>query len=323
VLLPGVPFNNFVEEWRIPPLRDVYERLAERLKIVQYDGRGTGHSQRDVADVSLDGMLRDLDAVVGQARLEQFALLGFYNSCTHALAYAARHPERVTRVVLFGGSSRGWLAMNAPQTQALLSLIDRDWNVFAETAAHQWMGWTVGEAGRLAAESFRSATTPTVARATMQAASGIDVSSELPKVRAPTLVLHRAGMPQIPLDVSQALADALPNGRLHLLTGTSAALFFENVDEVIDVIVGFVSTGTVPQRSLRARQPSVADTHGLTSRELDVLRLLAHGETNAEIAHRLKVSIHTVERHVANLYRKIDARGRADATAFAVRTGLG
>jgi DNA-binding CsgD family transcriptional regulator len=63
--------------------------------------------------------------------------------------------------------------------------------------------------------------------------------------------------------------------------------------------------------------------HGLTERELDVLRLIARGETNAEIAHRLKVSIHTVERHVANLYRKIDARGRADATAFAVRRGLG
>jgi DNA-binding CsgD family transcriptional regulator len=157
----------------------------------------------------------------------------------------------------------------------------------------------------------------------MQAASGIDVSSDLPQVRAPTLVLHRAGMPQIPLEVSQELADALPNGRLHILTGTSAALFFENVDEVLDAIVGFVSTGAVPQRSSRPVRPPAPDVHGLTARELDVLRLIAGGDTNAEIADRLKVSIHTVERHVANLYRKIDARGRADATAFAVRRGLG
>src|SRR5437764_810233 len=177
VLLPGVSFSNFIEEWQIPLLRGVYERLATRLQIVQYDGRGTGHSQRDVADLSLEAMLRDLDAVAGQAGIDRFALLGFYNSCTHAIAYAALHPERVTRLILFGGSARGWLAMSAPETQALLSLIERDWGVFVESAAHAWMGWSVGEAGRLAADAFRNATTPAVARATFQAASGIDSAS--------------------------------------------------------------------------------------------------------------------------------------------------
>src|SRR5207253_709397 len=82
------------------------------------------------ADLSLEAMLRDLDAVAGQAGIDRFALLGFYNSCTHAIAYAALHPERVTRLILFGGSARGWLAMSAPETQALLSLIERDWGVF-------------------------------------------------------------------------------------------------------------------------------------------------------------------------------------------------
>src|SRR5437899_12284909 len=84
VLLPGVPFSNFLEEWRIPLLRGAYERLAMRLQIVQYDGRGTGHSQRDASALSLDAMLRDLDAVVGPAGTDRFALLGFYNSYTHA-----------------------------------------------------------------------------------------------------------------------------------------------------------------------------------------------------------------------------------------------
>ena len=91
VLLPGVPFSNFLEEWRIPILRGVYERLAVRLQIIQYDGRGTGHSQRDVSDLSLEAMLRDLDAVVGQAGIERFALLGFYNSCTHAIEIGRAH----------------------------------------------------------------------------------------------------------------------------------------------------------------------------------------------------------------------------------------
>jgi len=320
VLLPGVPFSNFFEEWRIPILRGVYERLAVRLQVVQYDGRGTGHSQRDVSDLSLDAMLRDLDAVVGQAGIERFALLGFYNSCTHAIAYAALHPERVTRLVLFGGSSRGWLAMSAPETQALLSLIERDWSVFVESAAHAWMGWSVGEAGRLAADSFRNATTPAVARATFQAASAIDVSDDLAAVTAPTLVLHRTDIEQIPRSVSEELAAALPNGHLRLLAGSSPALFFENTDEVVRAITDFVIEGRPDGRPQRSAVPRNA--HGLTARELDVLRLIAQGETNAEIAHRLTLSVNTVERHVANLYRKIDARGRADATAFAVRQGI-
>src|SRR5207237_1787503 len=76
VLLPGVPFSNFIEEWRIPLLRGVYERLATRLQIVQYDGRGTGQSQRDVSDLSLEAMLRDLDAVGGQGGMEGLVTLG-------------------------------------------------------------------------------------------------------------------------------------------------------------------------------------------------------------------------------------------------------
>jgi pimeloyl-ACP methyl ester carboxylesterase/DNA-binding CsgD family transcriptional regulator len=320
VLLPGVPFSNFVGEWQVPELRAIYESLGRRLRIVQYDGRGTGHSQRDVSDFSLAAMLRDLDAVIAALRIERFALLGYYNSCTHALAYAARHPDRVTRLVLFGGSARGWLPMSSSQAQALLSLIEHDWGVFADTAAHQWMGWIAGEAGRLIAASFRDAATPAIARAILQAASGFDVSAELGRVTAPALVLHRAEMPQIPREISESLASALPHGQLYVLPGASPALFFENHDHAIDVITEFVTTGKVSDRPRRAVGTAA---HGLTARELDVLRLLARGETNAEIARQLDLSVNTIERHVANVYRKIDARGRADATAFAVRNGLG
>jgi DNA-binding CsgD family transcriptional regulator len=204
----------------------------------------------------------------------------------------------------------------------LLSLIERDWGVFVESAAHAWMGWSVGEAGRLAADSFRNATTPAVARATFQAASAIDVSDDLAAVTAPTLVLHRTDIEQIPRAVSEELAAALPNGHLRLLAGGSPALFFENIDEVVGAITDFVIEGRPDGRRQRSAVPQKRNAHGLTPRELDVLRLIAQGETNAEIGHRLTLSVNTVERHVVNLYRKIDARGRADATAFAVRQGI-
>ena len=139
---------------------------------------------------------------------------------------------------------------------------------------------------------------------------------------APTLVLHRADIEQIPRAVSEELAAALPNGHLRLLAGSSPALFFENTDEVVRAITGFVIEGRPDGGPKKSPAPPTRNAHGLTTRELDVLRLIAQGETNAEIAHRLTLSINTVERHVANLYRKIDARGRADATAFALRQGI-
>ena len=205
-----------VAQYGIPLLRDVYTRLAARLRLVLYDGRGSGHSQRDVADLSLEAELRDLDAVVADAGLTSFALLGYYHSVPLAIAYAARHPGRVTRLILFGATARGQDVMSAPETQALLSLIERNWDLFVESAAHAWMGWGAGESGRLMADMFRSASTPAVTRATMDATAQTDVTAELPKVVAPTLVLQSRNERQVPAALVQGLAESLPNGRIGL-----------------------------------------------------------------------------------------------------------
>lgn len=189
--------------------------------------------------------------------------------------------------------------------------------MFAETAAHTWMGWDAGESGRLIAESFRTATTPTLARALFVASADIDVSAEAGLVTAEALVLHRQGERQMPVEMSRQLAAALPNGRLQVLDGSTPTLFFENPDHDVGVIGRFLLDGTT-----RPEPATVAGPDGLTVRELAVLRLVAGGESNAEIAGALGISVHTVERHVANLYRKIRARGRADATGYALRNGL-
>jgi DNA-binding CsgD family transcriptional regulator/pimeloyl-ACP methyl ester carboxylesterase len=324
VFVPWVPFSNLRMERENPLLRSVYEQMAQRLTLVHYDGRGTGHSQRDVTDLSLEAMVSDLEAVIDRAGLAEVSLLGQYNSCPHAIAYAARHPERVNRMVLFGGSARGWNAMSARQTQALLSLIEQDWDLFADTAAHQWLGWSAGETGRAMADGIRAAVTPQIARATMQAASAVDATELLPRVAARTLVLHPRDMSQIPVDVARSLAMDLPRGRLVVLEGKQPVLFPEDPAEVVSLLVGFFCDGIepaeVPQAGAGGR--SMAPSDALSPRELEVLRLVAAGESNSQIARRLGLSTHTVERHVANLYRKIGARGRADATAYALRSGL-
>jgi DNA-binding CsgD family transcriptional regulator/pimeloyl-ACP methyl ester carboxylesterase len=328
IFVPWVPFSNLRMEWQNPVLNKVFDQLARRLTLVHYDGRGTGHSQRDVTDLSLAAMVSDLEAVIERADLGKVSLLGQYNSCPHVIAYAARHPEKVKRMVLFAGSARGWDAMSAKQTQALLSLIEQDWDLFADTAAHQWMGWSAGEAGRAVADAIRDAVTPQTARATMQAASAVDVLEQLPMVAAPTLVLHPSNMTQIPVDVARGLAMGLPRGRLVLLEGSQPVLFGERHGEVVSLLADFFCDGIEPARATPAASGAAAGgatglaSDGLSHRELEVLRLVAAGESNAQIARRLGLSIHTVERHVANLYRKISARGRADATAYALRNGL-
>jgi DNA-binding CsgD family transcriptional regulator/pimeloyl-ACP methyl ester carboxylesterase len=327
VFVPWVPFSNLRMEWQNPRLNAVFELLVKRLTLVHYDGRGTGHSQRDVTDLSLDAMVSDLEAVIDRAGLTEVSLLGQYNSCPHAIAYAARHPERVRRMVLFCGSARGWNAMSAKQTQAMLSLIEQDWDLFADTAAHQWMGWSAGEAGRAVAETIRGAVTPQIARATMQAASAVDVTELLPGVAATTLVLHPKDMTQIPVEVARSLAMGLPRGRLILLGGTQPVLFPEQPGEIVAMLADFLARGIEPAETPSnsapdGRRAAPPGSDGLSARESEVLRLVAAGESNSQIARRLGLSTHTIERHVANLYRKIGARGRADATAYAIRNGL-
>jgi len=208
--------------------------------------------------------------------------------------------------------------MAPAETQALLTLIERDWDLFTDAAAHAWLGWSAGETGRLMAEAFRTATTPAMARSMLRIARDTDVSRDLGRIRVPALVIHRQGERQIPVDVSRELAAALPNGTLVELPGSTATLFVEDLEGDIRVLVDFLTDGESQPR----RSPKHRASDDLTLREVDVLRLVAGGETNAEVAHRLGLSVHTVERHLANLYPKIGARGRADATAYAIRRGI-
>jgi len=239
VWMPSVPFSSVIAEWRVPNWGRGFELLSEHLRLIIYDGRGTGNSQRGVTDLGLEAMLRDLDAVVAATGIESFALLGYYGSVPHAIAYAARHPDRVTALVLFGGALRTEDTFSPRQNKALMSLVDRDWDVFVDAAVNAWMGWSVGENGRLIADAFRTATTPEEAKATLDGLRGIDVSDQVGKVTAPALVLHRDREP-MPFERSQALAQALPNGRLLHLDGEAAALLLEQTDADVAVLLDFL-----------------------------------------------------------------------------------
>lgn len=310
VWLPSL--SNIVAQWRVPALRAAYLGLARHLTVVLYDGRGTGTSDRriDLDDLGVDAHLRDLEAVLDGAGIARASLLGYYHSVTTAIAYAARRPERVGRMVLFGGSPRLREVMSPAQTQALLSLVDQDWGLFADAAATAWFGWDRAASGRWVAESFRTATTAPVAKALFEAARAIDVTAEVERVRAPTLVIHRQRDEQMPVEVSRRLADRLPDGRLAELRGTTPTLFIEDPATDLRLVTDFVVGG-------RSARPAVSP-NALTPREREVLSLLPSGDSNAEIGRRLGIAVHTVERHLASIYRKLGARGRTEAAAYAM-----
>jgi DNA-binding NarL/FixJ family response regulator len=317
VWLPAAPLSNVSEQWHIPWLRDTYERLASRMRLVLYDARGTGQSQRNVEDIGLEPMLRDLDAVVGHAPIGRFALLATHHAVAPAIAYAARNPQRVTRLVLFAGSDRPEDATDRTETDALLRLVTRDWDGFVDVATDAWLGWPLGDSGQLVADAFRHATSPEVARAAIEAARDIDVTDETTLVRAPALVLHRRGSRRMKAAVARKLASALPNGVFRELPGTSTALFVDDPNADCAVLMEFLAGEDPP-----GRRPTAHGPDGLTPREVEVLRLIAAGATNADIADRLGLSIHTIERHAANLYRRIGVHSRAEAAAYAVRRGI-
>jgi pimeloyl-ACP methyl ester carboxylesterase/DNA-binding CsgD family transcriptional regulator len=338
VYLAGGPWSH-VELWDIPECRRWYERLAQQRLLVRYDIRGTGLSERDVSDYSLEALLLDAEAVVDRLGLARFALFGAADAGPVAIAYAARHPERVSRLVLWCAWAR-WADVESPRIRAWRELLSRDWELMTETCAHLALGWSAGEIGRRATERLRQSVTREGLQAALDAAAEFDARPLLADVEAPALVLHRREIRWLPVSIAADLAARLRDARLTILEGESTAPYLGNAEAIAQAIDEFLGE---PDRSAAAPEASVTTVirpasalagqvpgarlpmqaaRELTAREVEVVRLVASGQSNQEIAEELVVSVRTVERHIANVYRKLGARGRAHATAHALTRGL-
>ena len=135
-------------EWQIAECRRWYESLAQNRKLVRYDVRGEGLSERNVTDFSLDALVLDVEAVVDRLGLEKFALLGPQHSGPLAIAYAARHPERVSHLLLWCTYARASDWLRSPQVQSFRALMGKDWAFYTEAMAHFLLGWSAGEPAR-------------------------------------------------------------------------------------------------------------------------------------------------------------------------------
>ncbi len=236
-------FSHIQLEWEIPAFRHIYERMAQKRMFVRYDSRGCGLSARDVTDYSLEAHLLDLEAVVDHLGSQRFALLGNGDTGTVAIAYAVRHPERVSHLVLWCSYARPSDLWESPQVKGMVGLLDTDWELWTETVAHSVIGWSEGESSRQYAALMRESARPEATRALFAASSEIDVTALLPEVRSPTLIVHRRQTPFPTMDAARQLASHIPGARLVLQEGDAMGIISGDIEATAQTIDEFLSEG--------------------------------------------------------------------------------
>jgi DNA-binding winged helix-turn-helix (wHTH) protein/pimeloyl-ACP methyl ester carboxylesterase len=208
-------------EWGSPIWRHWYATLSQHHRLIRYDERGNGLSQRDVDEVSFDTWVRDLETVVDAAGLDRFPLLGISRGGSIAIAYAVKHPERVTHLVLYGAFAAGLNHYGTPQElearRALTSLVRLGWGLnnpaFCKTFTCRFIPEATPEHERWFDELQRVSTSPENAARLMERDDEIDVRALLPQVRTPTLVIHCDRDHAVVPERGHQLAAAIPDAR--------------------------------------------------------------------------------------------------------------
>lgn len=300
--------ESFVLDHVSPGHERFVRKLEEHFQLVRYDSRCVGSSQRELPEVTGEAFVRDLEAVVKATSLERVSVLGRGHGGPAALIWAALHPRNIERLILYGTGAR--LQDNVPldAIQGLAQLALANWEIGARTMADFSGRQEFGERALENAKWYHESTSGAEVARLAEGVVSINATPELSKIRCPTLVIHPMDDAMWRLEHAQRLAAAIPSAVFMPVQGSFHHIAFGDPEPVLRAIVEFMGVAVGPA--------------GLSRREVEVLRLLAEGRSNREIGAELVLSVRTVERHVTNIYRKIDAHNRAQATAFALEHGL-
>lgn len=255
VVSPNILVPHLQMELDYPRNRAFYERLSRRLHVVRYDRRGTGMSQRDVVDFSAEAGERDLLAVVDRLGLERFALYTHVVAGDAPLAFAARHPDRVTRLVWWVGLGNVGTPDTQRQIDAMSPLMESEWELYTNVIGRLLNGWNAPEAAQYA-ELARAGTTPAVrseARDAVRKARDGGFASPA-EIRVPTLVAH-LGASQVSASTAARIASAIPTAHVIAVPGEALKIstFVEDNEVLIAAIADFVETTTLePGAPVRA-----------------------------------------------------------------------
>ncbi|MEV6920157.1 alpha/beta fold hydrolase [Amycolatopsis sp. NPDC051106] len=302
-------------DWRDPLFRRFTGLLGDRCTLIRYDRPGAGLSDPAGPLVtSLADEVAALSAVVDAAG-EKVSLFGGSSGGCAAMAYAAAHPDRVERLVLYGSYARGTEIATAEARDSLLALVGRHWGVGSRILADLFLP-TATPAERDEFVRFqRGSLTAEKAVRSLAAVYAFDVRDRLATIEVPTLVLHRRDDRAIPFALGQDVATRIPGATFVPLDGTDHLPWRGDADSLTRAVREFLGAG---RRVRRAGSPRGE----LSGRELDVLRLVAQGLSDQEIARRLGISVHTAHRHVSNIRGKLGVSSRAAAAAHAATAGL-
>jgi pimeloyl-ACP methyl ester carboxylesterase/DNA-binding CsgD family transcriptional regulator len=318
-------------DWQNTLFRRFSDMFTDRFTMIRYDRPGTGLSDRvGMPMISLDDEVALLSAVVDEAG-ERVSLFGGSSGSCVAAAYAASHPDRVERLVLYGSYARGTEIAGPEARESVLSVVARHWGVGSRLLADLFVP-TGTTAERDEFVRFqRASATPDSAVASLRAVYAFDVRDRLDSITVPTLVVHRRDDRAIPFALGQDVAARVPGASFVALDGVDHLPWRGDAEAIADTVVRFLGPDRplAPAAGMTAgmtadvtAQVTAAELADLSGREVEVLRLIALGLSDQEIAGRLVLSVHTVHRHVANIRRKLGLPSRAAAAAHAARAGL-
>lgn len=302
-------------DWSSPVWRHFLDDLGAITTLIRYDERGFGLSDWTVDDFSLDARVADLETLVDDIGLETVTLLGMSGGAPVAMAYAARHPERTERLIVYGGYAIGAGRIPTEGELAFRAMIRAGWaqedpifrrvftNRFIPGATEEQTGWFD--------ELQRMSTSTENALASRVERMAVDLSDELPRIAAPTLFLHAREDRACPLDGARTAAALIPDTRLVILESPNHILLADEPawTVFVDEVRRFMPADDAIGRAADARLDE------LSPREREIIGLAAAGFSNAAIAERLVLSVRTVERHLSNAYLKLGISGRAARTA--------
>ena len=313
-------------EWESPVWRHWIRFFSDHFRFVRYDERGCGMTDWNVGDLSFGRWVEDLEAVVAAADLlEPFALLGISQGAATCVAYAVRHPERVSHLVLYGGYARGVFRRGDPERErvyrAIIDLVRLGWGkdnpAFRQVFTSRFIPGGSDEQLDWWNELCRKTTTPDVAARLFETRGTVEVTGLLGEVRAPTLVLQSRDDDITPISEGRILAAGIPGAQFVELDSRNHVLLEDEPawERFCDEVLGFMGL----KGPARGEDPAFAS---LSPREREVLALMTEGLGNAQIAERLSISEKTVRNHVSNLFDKLGVWTRAQAIVFAIDRGF-
>jgi pimeloyl-ACP methyl ester carboxylesterase/DNA-binding CsgD family transcriptional regulator len=304
--------------------------LSKDHTVIRFDQRGSGLSERNVDDISFDAWVKDLETVVTTLELENFALLGISQGGPVAIEYLVRHPGLVNKLVMIGSYARGSLKRGESQEEfdALNTLTGRGWGrddpAYRQMFTSRFMPDATAEQANWFNELQRVSTSPENAVRIRHVTSNIDVLEDLPRVDVPTLVLHSRDDRQVPFEQGRQLSSLILDARFvplesnnHLLIANEPAWLI-----CLSEVRNFLLSDSPRGEGTQSAVPAGNHPGGLTDREIEVIRLLATGKSNQDIAGELVISFNTVTNHVKNILGKTGCANRTEAAAYAIQHGL-